>query len=454
MDDLTLRHMKIVIKQYLDEISNDLKVTSNRTRLKILYYLLDGTISFQNMEKRLQTKKTQIANHLAVLNKNYFIKRQDKGLYAITPKGMSFLQMITKNYRNVSGAIRKIRQRKSGSEQLINFCSLNPVYQPGWNSYISSVAGILISMGIKHDYYYVGGRTGYCFLISVKKDVSSFLGGSILSRKAWKEIYKGTESLGWRIKEWRRKRRFPDDWLLQDEDYKKAEEMFNAIKRVIDYKDTPVVLWGVRIPTFAIVRGYDNDAYLVSTVNRREGRDEYPIRFDSLKSLKDFKFFYFFEKKEILYDELEDRSSIKRAVCFSKGNDFNSDECIAGFEAFEVWSKILKEGEGNKLNVFGNSFLGRKYYDARDISNEYISRLDRKYSSFPFAAELRTAANYYRLVKRIFEEFMIIFPYYNLKEAKFDEKSRNKGSQLLMEALEYEKSAVYHLEKALELWQI
>ena len=49
---------------------------------------------------------------------------------------------------------------------------------------------------------------------------------------------------------------------------------------------------------------------------------------------------------------------------------------------------------------------------------------------------------------------MIIFPYYNLKEAKFDEKSRNKGSQLLMEALEYEKSAVYHLEKALELWQI
>ncbi|MHA2296212.1 MAG: ArsR/SmtB family transcription factor [Candidatus Hodarchaeales archaeon] len=452
-EELSDKEVQNFLLESLNKISIALKATAHSKRLKVLALLIDQPETFSNLRRKTSIEsKTVLAHHLGLLVNSNLVERKERGMYDITPEGRELLKAAVDVYYGTTSSTNEKRQLSRKQVIVKNIVSVDPIYQPGWNSYVSSVSGVLIPLGINYDHVYVGGRCGYSFIVQVVKGRTSFLGGSILSKNAWKDIYSGTESFGWKINEWIAERAYPDMWDLSGEDYVKAREMFNNIKKIIDEQDTPIILWGLRVPTFGIVKGYDDDSYVVSSHYRREGRVDTPVRFDSLNAIEELKFFYFVEEKPILHEEIEDKESLSRAIKMAKGIEVAPEGYVAGPEAYKEWAEILENGDTSQINTFGNSYLGRRYHDAKVVVTEYLERLSRKYASFPHTDVLRDASYEYRRTKNVLEKFIMIFPYYEQRKIKMTVDNRKIGANLLLKAREYELKAIKNMEKANKEW--
>lgn len=467
----------------LEGIIDLLKATAHDTRLQILIYLSNFEKSLPYLHEHIKPKysskgkvsKTALAHHLNQLIDTGLIEKTARGMYGLTEYGSVFIKQmrtILETYTERHQALSEPEKQKkftqiseylkTSSETSKNSVSVNPLYQSGWNSYISSVSGVLESLGVNDDYIQLSGRSGYCFIFKVSTGVISFLGEGILSDEAWKEIYKGTESFGWKINEWKSERVYPHMWNLTGEDFETAKEMFYRIRFIIDEYDTPVVLWGLRVPNFGIVKGYDDDSYIVSTYYRKEALKDTPVRYDSIYAHGSFRFLYFTKSEDIKSGEEEDKISILRSINMAKGinvtpeNPILGYEYISGLEAYNEFADILLNFDTSIPDI-ATGFHGRYYQDAKAVATEYLERLARKYASLPQGEPLLMASKQYREIKNIFEEFMVLFPYFDIKSNKskksMTEENRKKGADLLMKAKDYEESGIKYLERAAKQWR-
>ncbi|MFX0065364.1 MAG: ArsR/SmtB family transcription factor [Candidatus Hermodarchaeota archaeon] len=460
-----------------------LKATAHDTRLQILIYLLESEKSFPYLHKKIRPKqaakvkisKTALSHHLNQLIETGLVEKTARGMYSLTDYGSVIIEqvraIISTSQNGQTGRPRHpkqftdIKNYLQTSDMSKNLTSTNPVYQSGWNSYISTVSGILEALGMNDDYVYLSGRSGFCFIFKMPRGPSSYLGEGVISDKAWKEIYEGTESFGWKITEWRSQRVYPHMWNLTGEDFETAKEMFYRIRFIIDQYDTPVALWGVRVPNFGIVKGYDDDSYIVSTYYRKESRKDTPVRYDSLYPLGTFKFLYFTKSDEIRSVEEEDKKSIIRAIKMAKGIDIAPEnpvlgsEHIAGLEAYDEFARTLLnfDMDLHPLVKLGTAFYSRFYHDAKCIAMEYLERVARKYASLPQAEPLIKASKEYRAIKNIFDECMELFPYFEIKvqpsPTSITDENRKRGAKIILDAQKHEKAAISFLEEAVDLWE-
>ncbi len=460
-----------------------LKATAHDTRLQILVYLLNSEKTFPYLHKNIKPKKnakskiskTALSHHLNQLIETGLVEKTARGMYSLTDYGLIIIEQvraIISTYQ--SGQTKKPRKPKQftdvqnylqTSDSSKNLTSSNPVYQSGWNSYISTVSGILEALGMNDDYIYLSGRSGFCFIFKMPRGSSSYLGEGAISEKAWKEIYEGTESFGWKINEWRSQRVYLHMWNLTGEDFETAKEMFYRIRFIIDQYDTPVALWGVRVPNFGIVKGYDDDSYIVSTYYRKESRKDTPVRYDSLYPLETFKFLYFTKRDEIRSVEEEDKKSITRAIKMARGIDIAPErqilgsEHIAGLEAYDEFARTLLEFDLNlhPLLKLGTAFYSRFYHDAKCVAMEYLERVARKYASSPQAGPLLKASKEYRAIKNIFDECIELFPYFEIKvqpsPTSITDENRKRGAKIILDAQKHEKAAISFLAEAVDLWE-
>ncbi|MBN1215590.1 MAG: winged helix-turn-helix transcriptional regulator [Candidatus Lokiarchaeota archaeon] len=79
-------------------ISKILKCLGNEKRLNVLIYLLKGPLSYGNIVKKINLKKTAVSNHLTHLIEEKLIERDDYGIYKITGDGLEFLKAINKAF--------------------------------------------------------------------------------------------------------------------------------------------------------------------------------------------------------------------------------------------------------------------------------------------------------------------------------------------------------------------
>ena len=467
----------------LEGIIDLLKATAHDTRLQILVYLSNSEKSLPYLHEHIKAKfaskgkvsKTALAHHLNQLIDTGLIEKTARGMYSLTEYGSVYIKQmrtVLETYSEKNQTLSEPEKQKeftqisdylkASSETSKNMVSVNPLYQSGWNSYISSVSGVLESLGVNDDYIQLSGRSAYCFIFKVSKGSISFLGEAILSNEAWEEIYKGTESFGWKINEWKSERVYPHMWNLTGEDFGTAKEMFYRIRFIIDEYDAPVVLWGLRVPNFGIVKGYDDDSYIVSTYYRKEALKDTPVRYDSIYAHGSFRFLYFSKSEEIKIGEEEDKMSILRAINMAKGinvlpeNPVLGYQYIAGPDAYNEFADVLLNFN-TSLPDIGTGFHGRFYQDAKAVATEYLERMARKYASLPQGKPLLNASKQYRAIKNVFEEFMVLFPYYDIKSDKskkrMSDEKRKKGADLLLKAKDYEESGIAYLEKAAKQWR-
>ncbi|MCJ7648657.1 MAG: winged helix-turn-helix domain-containing protein, partial [Candidatus Lokiarchaeota archaeon] len=425
---------------------------------------LKGPRSFSFMLDRLKIKRTSITHHLDLLLKSKLIEKEEWGRYQITEAGFEFIISIIKAYKVVRDSPQN-EQEKIFNEwpdwpdflkepRIINENKIrNPaLYEGGWNSYISSITGVLNVLGVQHDYIYTNGIIGYCFLVSIPGIIKTSLIKENNPTDAWQEIYKGTESFGWHLKKWEQRRNNPGKWNLTGEDIDIALKVFNQVKEIIDKYEKPVILFGIHGAGFGIINGYRNDSYLVSSYFRKEGRKEVPVRFDQLRILDKFIYYYF--EKEIEKEETEviEKNALKRALEFAQGTVYSNGGYIVGPQAYDFWIDLLNQGKEENIDNFGNSVLGIYYFDAKEVSFEYLNRLARKYKNTPQGVYLKEASKNYRDAKIYLEQFTVLFPYFEPENSFLTLDKRNKGIEILENVKINEIEAIKNLEKSIEKW--
>lgn len=464
MFDPTTDSLKQFIKSSYIEIAELVKSTAHNKRILILASLLDGRKSFPELKIETSLSKTALANHLALMLNSNIITRIDRGSYELTKDGKELLFDIAKIYYQSENY--QLKQRELLSKQYQRFRNLGDVmtkqekrvsnvavYQPHGLSYSSAISGILQSVGEEWGVDDVTAFTGYGFLINTSRDQICPSGPTALAA-AWKTIRDATEKLGWQFRFHIDNQPFPSSTdssqPLSKNDEKRAKEFFGKVKEAIDKYDRPVVIWGIPVPEYGIVNGYQDDYYLVSTFRTLLNQEETPIAYNKLQAPGCMDLFIL-EKKTHPPTDKDYRDSIVRALKMARGEGVAGGDYVAGPEAYDILQKQLLETEEEKIQPFAFAYLVDCYYCARESSFNYLNKLADKYKKENFDKYIKKAADVYGRITEQYKELQKIFPLFGAQDLSLE--SRKKYASILSQIKDSEEQAIVSLERIVENWK-
>ncbi|MFW9907575.1 MAG: hypothetical protein ACFFEF_03295 [Candidatus Thorarchaeota archaeon] len=340
-------------------------------------------------------------------------------------------------------------------------------YVPAWISYLSAAVGILRAMDEEVDLVYAGGYTGYAFHLNTSIDTTCPSAPTVAPFDLFRE---GLESFGWKVTfGWTGPSYSPSE---DENEIARAREYFEDIKSNLTRTNRPVGIWGIPVPEFGIVNGFDGDHYIVSTFRRLQGQDEDPIRFDQLNAPGGLSKMVFETKIDTPNLNSLDKVAIRRAVLIAKGVDFGNDEInaryVPGPDALSQWAGILESGvvpkseedskkmkDVKQLNYHGNSYVAACTKEGMELASSFLMRLSRRYKKHPFGEDLAEASHQYKHAAEKLRIFSELFPFSverNWKGEEFTVEKRTMGSQLLVDAKPHILAAIECMERALSKW--
>jgi DNA-binding HxlR family transcriptional regulator len=450
------RLLETILFESHREIADSLRSAAHPARIKVLALLFQGEHEFSRLMQYTELSKTSLANHLKQLIEKGLAQKAARGKYELTVDGKELLNAVATVYRN--SARRKEERRRllsrryaegliEGKSMSKKVISKKVEYQQCCLSYTGAVAGSLRALGVDCDAVDVGGYSGYAFLINVSKGTTCPSGPTALPSETWKQIHEGTESLGWTIERYE----YPHSYPVKEGnptpgEMEIARKLFERIKREIDEKDMPVVLWGLVAPEYGIVKGYEGNFYVTSTFRSLINQPENPILFYDLKAPGCIDAFFFRNRVEA--DAiLADKEALKRAIRFATAEVPSLKNYAAGPAALDEWANVLENVPEEKQNYHGNSYVGACVCEGRAMSAEFLKRLAKKYSSKHSKHLLKAAVSYEKGAK-LMEEFTRVFPFKFQGEMKLE--NRKKGAEILIKVKLFEKAAIEYMKKALK----
>jgi len=436
-----------------------LKCAAHPVRVKILAFLLHGDRDFSRLMEKTELSKTALSNHLKQLMNRKMIQRVARGEYKLTVDGKELLCAAANIYK---GSVQREERRmellltrytkglSEGKPLDKKVVSKKVEYLPCWLSYTGAVGGSLRALGVNCDTVDVGGYSGYAFIIHVDRGVTWPTGPTAMPAGTWRQIHKGTESLGWTMEIFMHQGSYPaDQGKPTPEELEIVKNLFDKIKREIDERDSPVVLWGLVIPEYGIVKGYEGNSYIVSTYRSLIKQPEDPLLFYNLNAPGCLEAFFF--RVRVKPDDITlDKQALDRAIRFASGNTPIHDNYVGGPAALDEWANVLENSPEKKQNYHGNSYIGACVCEGRYMSAEFLRRLAKKYTGKQ-SKHLQEAASCYEKGWELMKEFTRIFPFKVQGEMKLND--RKEGAEILRKVKPFEEEAVEHMRKALEEWK-
>ncbi len=436
-----------------------LKSAAHPVRIQILALLSRGERDFSRLMQETELSKTALANHLKQLMSKRLVQRVARGEYRLTVDGKELLNAAAAMYK---GSAQREEERREllrrrytkgmveGKPLSKKVISKKVEYLPCWLSYTGAIAGSLRALGVDCDTVDVGGRSGYAFIINVAKGVTCPSGPTALPSETWKQIHKGTESLGWTIESYV----YPSSYPAKEgnptpREIEIVKNLFEKIKREIDERDRPVVLWGLAIPEYGIVKGYEGNSYITSTYRSLIKQPEEPIPFHDLKAPGCIDAFFF--RDRVKRDAtVADREALERAISFAAAHVPILNNYVGGPAALDEWASVLESLPEEKQNYMGNSYVGACVCEGRSMSAEFLRRLSKKYHGKQ-SKHLQEAAECYEKGAELMKKFNRIFPFKHQGEMKLEDRKR--GAEILRKVKPFEEEAIKHMKKALAEWE-
>ncbi|MCU0853053.1 MAG: helix-turn-helix domain-containing protein [Thermoplasmata archaeon] len=431
-----------------------LRSVAHPARVQILAQGIPGESTLLELMRTTNLSKTALLNHLAMLTDAGLLERVARGAYRTTEDGRGLLAAATSVHK---GSKKRSREEKeaiqrtyatafSGTKNMEKNELKKMQYAPSWLSYLGAMTGCLRYLGVRCGTREVGGYSGCSFLINVSRGETCPSGPTALHLKTFREMVHGTESLGWKIDVFVHQHPYPSK-----EGAPTAEEMalvrgiFERIKKEIDERRRPVVLWGLAAPEYGIVRGYVGDSYIVRTF--RSAADppvpDDPIPFYELKAPGCIDAFYFKGKLKISKGKAR-REALDRALRFASGEIDVAKNYIAGPPALEEWASVLESLDESAQNYMGNSYVGACVHEGRELSGSFMKQVAKQLPAGE-ARHLRAAAGCYEKGARSMASFTKLFPFQFKGEMPLEK--RRKGAQLLRRVRAEEDKAVQHVRK-------
>jgi len=438
----------------LDNISKLGKAVAHPKRLQLLVLLLDEHRDFSTLIDETDLKKTALSKHLTQLMENSLVAKQGRGIYHITTDGKDLLKAMTSVYKDSKSReqLQKERLSKRYSnvrvkmmEKTEKLVSQDPKVESAWISYIGAVLGVLKSLTKEKviNRESVGGYSGYAFALpNVMKDAICPSGPTALA--IWDEIVNATGNFGFKVHSYYDVGQFFPSDELTDKDRERAKKLFKLIKSSID-NDKPVVLWGLDVIEYGIVKGYIGDSYIVSTVVNRTYTQ---VRYDKLLSPGALHAIFFDEEAPEISEDV-DKETIGRAIKFSEGT-LVYDDYVAGTSAYDEWAKNLESETEDDHPYHGNSYNGECNLEAKRMAQVFTKRLSEKYKGKPQAKYLNDASQMYFKVVSQMGKFQHIFPF--ALEGEMPREKRFKGSKILRAIKPFEMQALTLLKESYDVW--
>lgn len=469
----TMRGLK---RMYMDlqgnqmQLHSILKAVGYETRLQILLALIEQPLELEKLGKQLQVKTTTLSNQLQYLLEAKLVNKLTHGTYQLTDTGFLFLESLQEF------SLREARHRQSPTfieqpdsyfkkptvESITmqeNTLSTPPTFTPAWLTLAGAFTGIFQQKGEKFDLVDVLGYSGYGFVACMTVD--EIQPSPPTAHPFFTEVHEGIESMGYELfGDFERGAVFPGRELsMQDE--KRLISLFEQIKERID-KDDPVILWGPAAAEFAIVTGYTNDAYQVSSYRTALKMPEDPVHYKDLQSPGGLWWYYLKQKTHTITEE-HDRAAIIRALTIARGREQpealvgvpdpddwkeNTQEFVSGPDAFRIWQKNL---EAKKFIAMGNAYCMACYAEGHRAANQFLERLATKYTSREFATSLQEAAGAYAELAETLESVEKRFPFPGGKET---EEDLAFGAAHLGKCAGLTEKAIVALENVLKAWTL
>jgi DNA-binding transcriptional ArsR family regulator len=448
---------------FLEGFSVILSSLGNKKRLYIMSLLLDGPKLLTSIEKELKLGKTAVAHHINLLLSSKLIERVTRGEYKISADGLEFLRENFNIY--TSSSFKSKEEAEQRQKRYIKAYKLrtehNGVakkilreakFQKHHLTFVGAMAGAFSSLGKKVTADEIAGFTGYGFLLNVPKQ--GLWSSSPTSHNGFDMIIRSISKFGWKIKKYHEPESLPSDFShskpLSMRDEVRANNIFEMIKKEID-KDKPVVLWGIHVPEYGIVNGYNNDNYIVSSIHTLDERFKNQIPYNKLDA-EGSVIAYMFDRKVTTKIESEDhKKSIKRAIKFAESKKLAFEIFVSGVDAYDVWIKHIEEGFTEDTKYFGNQYMINSYLDARKSVVEYLGKLIKLYRGTPQINELYQTFYEYQKVVKIYKELSKLFP-----RRGFDSITEDKCKRaviLLRLLKKHELEAIACMKKAVEIWE-
>ena len=238
------KELRNILFESPEGIAELLRPVAHPARIQILALILQGEHDFSKLMQYTELSKTALANHLSLLLKKGLVQRVTRGEYNLTSDGKELLNTAAAMYKDSTRRKEEKRElllrsytkglieRKKLSKKII---SKKVEYQPCWLSYTGAIAGSLKALGVNCDIVDVGGYSGYSFIINVSKGITCPSGPTALPSETWKQIHKGTESLGWTMEHYE----YPHSYPAREgnpipQEIEIARELFEKIKKEIE----------------------------------------------------------------------------------------------------------------------------------------------------------------------------------------------------------------------------
>ncbi len=448
--------VKALLLDPVKEVSELVKAAAHANRLQVMILLADGRKELSSIQGATGLSKTALSNHIAQMLGMGLVERVERGSYRLTEDGAGLLAAIAGFYSG-SKAREDHRSEKVMEEHSRAFSGAGrggeertvtrePVYEPCWLSYLGAVSGALKSLGKDRDLVDVGGYTGYAFIANVAKGKTCPSGPTAL--RCWPGILRATGVLGYKVRSFEDDRSFPEARPLSSEDVERARRVFGVVKREVD-RDRPVVLWGLDIPEYGIVKGYRGDSYLVSTYRRLVGRPDEPVRYDALEAPGCLHAVSFREEAPAIR-ERDDRDALRRGIAMAEGGAVPPRGYVAGPAAFDEWAGVLEAGAPEGLLYQGNAYVAQCQREAKELAAAFLKRLARRYAGRPQAGPLTEAAREYAAAEGLLKQFTAVFPFGMRGEMPPEKRAR--GAKLLRAVRPREEAAIARMREAYRAW--
>lgn len=412
------------------KVSRIFRALAYPKRLEILMTLsTEDFLTFSQLLNIIDLGKTALANHLSELEKLNLVSKPKRGVYAITKKGLRFLNLNTSlyeetnisednNYSQSEVSISKDSKSNQNSSQnsknsdseimgdssvleepepsKINSnvpksleCETRATFIHHNDSFVGSLTGILQSLGKDYDTVDVAGITGLSYFIRIPKDLEHASPEIPYSSKFLDEISENAKYFGISLQKFEIKSSFPSSsHTITLEDLAKAQKLFREVVYHLNENRHPNIIWGGPFPGFYIVNGFNGYNYILNGLSPTGKIEDFEWRFDMINS-PDFMQVWSISQNSAINSTInsainsESKSERKSAKNFKENQKKSIDEqFIHNF--IDLFIQLLS----------GDEFQNEKFWagiDALRYWAEYLSHSSLKPDRFNFPLQKRFA---------------------------------------------------------------
>lgn len=451
MADQPPRTITRMLMERPDGIAELFSSAANPARVRMMALMACGEQGLADLMNVAGLSKNAAVNHLTKLMGMGMVQRVSRGRYALTDDGRGLILTGTRLYMdsNQRGELERerlrqlyIRGREEGLEMERRTVTRKGSYMCCWISFNGAVGGALRALGVDCDLVDVSGRTGYAFLLNVPKGRMCPSAPTAMMDSVYREMVKGAGELGAEGRLWTEPGGYLGNEDPSDSDRERARRLFDRVRHEIDTLGRPVVLWGLPIPEFGIVNGYEGSRYVASTYRSMDAPEkEELVEAEALQALGCL--------MTVSFAPAPDSGGrwLARAVEMASGKVEVCEGYLAGPKAAQEWSVCLSKADDSEY--IGNSYTAACWSEGRSNAGVFLRRMARRQRG-RVNRELLEAAGAYAKGAQVMEEYVGLFPF-NF-QGRIGDQARERGSALLMELKGYEEDAVLHMKEALLHW--